>query len=281
MQYALPFHQFSNQELASQMSIHELVDRAIDLLQAHEPPEGYYLAFSGGKDSCVIKFLAQLAGVKFEAWYSNTTIDPPELVYFIKREHPDVEWSQPKYGNMMHRVATAPKVPPTRSCRWCCEEYKEHRGNGQEKIFGIRAAESRTRENNWVEVGTDKYNNTAICPILYWTDKQLWKFIYHYKIPYCGLYDEGFNRLGCVGCPLSSSQNKEFARWPNFERNWKRAIIVNWTKWKGIPTKTGKPRYHAKFETGEDFWQWWRHYKVPDYIRGNCQMELLWTNEPG
>ena len=30
------------------------VAAAIELLQKHEPPEGYYVAFSGGKDSVVI-----------------------------------------------------------------------------------------------------------------------------------------------------------------------------------------------------------------------------------
>lgn len=69
------------------MSMEQLEARAIALLRLHEPPEGYYLAFSGGKDSCVIKELAKRAGVKFDAHYGNTTIDPPELVRFIKKFH--------------------------------------------------------------------------------------------------------------------------------------------------------------------------------------------------
>ena len=58
--------------------------QAIDRLQTFEPPEGYYLAFSGGKDSQTIYHLAQEAGVKFDAHYNVTGIDPPELVYFIR-----------------------------------------------------------------------------------------------------------------------------------------------------------------------------------------------------
>ena len=52
------------------------VDKAILRLQTYEPPEGYWLAFSGGKDSVVIKALADMAGVKYEAHYSVTGIDP-------------------------------------------------------------------------------------------------------------------------------------------------------------------------------------------------------------
>ena len=65
---------------------HDRVQTAIDRLRNFEPPEGYHLAFSGGKDSQCIYHLAQMAGVKFDAHYNMTSVDPPELIYFI-REH--------------------------------------------------------------------------------------------------------------------------------------------------------------------------------------------------
>lgn len=50
------------------MSIYQLnmygkdkVQTAIDRFKSFEPEEGYYLAFSGGKDSVVIKALADMA----------------------------------------------------------------------------------------------------------------------------------------------------------------------------------------------------------------------------
>lgn len=63
---------------------------AIELLKEHEPPEGYHVSFSGGKDSCVIYDLVKKAGVKYDVHYSLTTVDPPELVYFIQKEYPEV-----------------------------------------------------------------------------------------------------------------------------------------------------------------------------------------------
>ena len=39
------------------------VDRAVQLLKDNEPADGYYLGFSGGKDSCAIKRLAEMSGV--------------------------------------------------------------------------------------------------------------------------------------------------------------------------------------------------------------------------
>jgi len=49
-------------------------DVAISIIQQYEPPGGYYLAFSGGKDSVVIYDLAQRAGVKFTSYFSMTTV---------------------------------------------------------------------------------------------------------------------------------------------------------------------------------------------------------------
>lgn len=43
------------------------VQIAIDRLRSFEPEEGYFLAFSGGKDSQCVYHLAKMAGVKFDA----------------------------------------------------------------------------------------------------------------------------------------------------------------------------------------------------------------------
>jgi len=267
-------------EEVADLNLDGRIQRAVELLRLHEPEEGYYVAFSGGKDSTAIKWLVEQAGVKFEAWYNNTTIDPPELVRFIKKQHPDVQWNQPEMP-MMTMVATAPKVPPTRSGRWCCSVYKEGGGSGRVKVMGVRAAESKRRAMNWRELAEDMHGNPTICPIVYWSDAHVWELLKGRQVPYCTLYDEGFTRLGCVGCPLSpGSQAAEFARWPNYERNWKKAIIANWEKWHNVPRqRDGKPRYHTKFKTGEEFWQWWLTAKSPDLFREDCQSGMLWTNQ--
>lgn len=262
------------------MSFESRILRAVELLKKHEPPSGYYLAFSGGKDSVAIKKLAQISGVRFQPVYNQTTIDPPELVRFIKEHHKDVLWDIPEHGNMLKRVVEKPALPPTRRVRWCCEEYKEHGGEGRIKIMGVRKSESPARKIRWKEVTVDHNKDTIVCPIVFWTDEHVWEFIKHYSLPYCSLYDEGWSRLGCVGCPLNNqSRKKEFIRWPAFERNWKKAVVDNWSKWKDVPTLKGEPRAQSKFKSGEEMWNWWMQENTKDVFREDCQGMMVWTNE--
>lgn len=131
------------------------VQRAIDILKAFEPPEGYHLAFSGGKDSQCIYHLAVMAGVKFDAHYSVTSVDPPELCYFIREHYPDVIWDHHYYTDektgkkkpetMWHVIATH-TIPPTRTNRYCCQALKESSGKGRIVVTGVRWAESHNRK---------------------------------------------------------------------------------------------------------------------------------------
>lgn len=102
------------------MSIFELnidslptMDDAIRLLKEHKPTFG---CFSGGKDSVAIKEIARIAGINVEWHYHKTTIDPPELVKFIKKYHSDVIFDRPKYGNFFNRMIER-GVFPTRRVR--------------------------------------------------------------------------------------------------------------------------------------------------------------------
>lgn len=136
------------------MSLKEKIELAYAFLRGNEVlhgGKGYYLAFSGGKDSIVCKQLCIEAGVKFDAHYNNVTIDPPELIYYIKKHHPEVHWNQPK-KNLIMSMEEECQGPPTRLARWCCEIYKEQGGIGRARIIGVRAAESPRRAAQWKQI---------------------------------------------------------------------------------------------------------------------------------
>ena len=208
---------------AIDLSLDALVDDAVRLLRQAAPEDGkvYRGCFSGGKDSCAIKELCRLAGVRVEWHYSVTTIDPPELVRFIRRQHSDVVLDRPEKNFFTYAIENKHGFP-TRRMRWCCAVYKERRSpEGARLVLGVRAAESPRRAKNWREV---TFHNTtheyAVAPIVRWQDHHVWEFIQRQGLAYCCLYDEGFTRLGCIGCPMAreAGRLREFARWPGFER---------------------------------------------------------------
>lgn len=220
---------------------------AIDRLKQFEPEEGYYLAFSGGKDSQTIYHLAIEAGVKFDAHYNLTTVDPPELVRFIKTNYPEVGINRPE--KTMWRLIEK-KGLPTRWSRFCCSELKEGGGEGRVCVTGVRWAESSKRKESRgvAEVLGGKKADKAlfndneedrrmfencqlkgkriINPIVDWSDEDVWEYLNKRGIEHCELYDEGFSRLGCIGCPLMGEKSMllAFKRWPKYYNSYYRAV---------------------------------------------------------
>ena len=119
---------------------------SIERLKEYEPCDGYYLAFSGGKDSVVLYDLAVKSGVKFEAHYHLTTVDPPALVKFIKAEYPTVIIDHPK--ETMWQLIRKNGLPYQRS-RFCCRILKESHGVGP-ILTGVRHEESPGRSGRCV-----------------------------------------------------------------------------------------------------------------------------------
>ena len=260
----------------------EKIQMAIDLIRTFEKQalslseDGYYVCFSGGKDSIVMDKLFEMAGVKYKLHYSNTTIDPPELVQFIKKEYPQVIWHNPTKNLPMMMVDMG--MPPTRLKRWCCLHYKEQGGADLLRATGVRADESPRRKGIWNLFNKDRASEGHIlCPIVYWTNANIWQFINDNHMAYCSLYDEGFKRLGCVGCPMAHYQRAaQFKRWPKYEAMWRRGFEALFNKYKGVPKRNGQPRTMERFNTADEWFAWWMEEEnVNDTDQPDCQL-FLW-----
>lgn len=127
----------------------EKIDYSIGLLRKaekialHYSQDGFYLAFSGGKDSEVLYELAKLAGVKFKAHMQLTSVDPPEVIRFVRTHYPEVVLHRPEKS--IYRLIREKGMLPTRRVRYCCQVLKEQAGKGTVTLLGIRAAESPRR----------------------------------------------------------------------------------------------------------------------------------------
>jgi phosphoadenosine phosphosulfate reductase len=235
-----------------------LVDKvkiAVERLRKYEEMtegEGYYLAFSGGKDSVVIKALADMSGVKYDAHYSVTGIDPPELVYFIREHHSDVIFNKPE-------IPFLQKLPirgfPLRHRRWCCEYLKVRNGKGRIVLTGIRRAESNSRgKRQMLEGDTLK---SYLHPIIDWKEEDVWEFIRKHNLPYCKLYNEGWKRIGCLFCPFATPNEKRrcVERYPKFTEAFRRAFRRLYANRKATPdcTLAGVDNW----KDGDEMFDWW------------------------
>lgn len=177
------------------------------------------------------------------------------------------------------------KMPPTRLVRYCCRVLKETGGAGRAIATGVRRSESSKRQGRKFamkihetsraqidfEDAASLFNEadsfiehdneflrackvrgkTSFQPLLEWTSNDVWQFIDEQGIEYNPLYDEGWKRIGCVGCPMAGKTRvKEFARWPKYEAAYKRAFgkMLEVRKRCGLETQ---------WANGDEVFQWW------------------------
>jgi len=149
---------------------------------------------------------------------------------------------------------------------------KEQAGTNSVVITGVRKAESIKRaKRNELEISNHKYSNTldqfnmdfetkALCvsgkdkiilnPIIDWSDKDVWDFIKLKKLKYCSLYNEGYERIGCIFCPMSKPSTKQLdrKRYPKIEKTIK----------KSIQTLVDKEGFGDLFDYDvNDIFNWW------------------------
>lgn len=241
-------------DLKKSPKVEALTEQAIQRLREHEPSEGYYLAFSGGKDSIVIYDLAVRAGVRFDVHYSQTTVDPPEVTHYIKEHYPEVIWEKPRMS--MFKLIEKKGMLPTRQIRFCCSELKEIGGAGRTVVTGIRWEESLRRANRSVfEESTRIKSKWFLHPIIDWSTQDVWDYIHAHDLPYCSLYDEGKTRIGCIMCPMQGTKGMliDAERYPKFYKAYLRAIgkMLDGLK------ADGKTFPHGS--TPEEVMHWWIH----------------------
>jgi len=239
------------------------VETAIERLREYEPPEGYFLAFSGGKDSICIYNLAIEAGVRFDAHYSVSPIDPPELHQFITEHYPDVIWDITVKGFWK---LVDKKGLPNRWSRWCCTKIKEKQGKGRTVVLGIRWEESIGRRKNYksyIEQIGKRPPTYRLMPILDWNEAEVWEYIDGKKLAYPSLYDEGYSRIGCIMCPLAGQalMRRDAIRYPKIERLWWRSCQRYYNS---------RPQQQERFESAEEVWRWWIGKEPPNCLDGEA-----------
>ena len=249
---------------------------------------GYYLCYSGWEDSDCIRILANLAGVKHEIHNNHTTVDAPETVRYI-RSIPGIHIDYPEKSMWKLIVEKhMPPTRLARYCcaelkekggkghlavtgvRWA--ESRNRKENADVvKILGKPkqvqsaaddfSAEYRISKKGGLVMNDDndesrrlvehcyRTTQTMVNPIVDWSDKDVWEFLHHYGCESNPLYQCGFKRIGCIGCPMASKERyAQFARYPKYKELYIKAfdkMLAN------MPHKRGR------WKTGIDVFKWW------------------------
>lgn len=266
---------------------------AIERLKAFEPEsEPYYLCYSGGKDSDCIRILADLAGVRHDIVHNHTTVDAPETVRYI-RTIPNIKIEYPEMSMWELIVKKLmPPTRLVRYCceylkerggkgrvkvtgvRWAESSSRARNGGvvkiiGKEKTIRVLASEFgvdyNISEKGGLVMNDDNDKNrrfvehcyrttsTMVNPIVDWSDADVWEFLRHYGCKSNPLYQCGFKRIGCIGCPLGTANGmrKAFARYPKYKELYIRAFdkMLEERKRRGLQSYF--------WETGKDLMAWW------------------------
>lgn len=272
---------------------HKAIER---LKLTAEMSETYYgqpliVTTSGGKDSDVCLALARAAGIRYEVQHNHTTADAPETVYHVRETFRRLEaegvkctLNLPTYkGQRVTMWSLIPQklIPPTRIMRYCCSVLKEQGCQGRMITTGVRWAESAARRNKrgiYEKLSRDlskkiiinndnddtrrlfedcRLQAKRVCnPIIDWTDADVWDYIRSEHIPVNPLYERGFQRVGCIGCPMAGKAGRRmgFARYPAYERMYIRAFD------RMLEERNARGKIDSSWRmgtTGKDVFHWW------------------------
>lgn len=269
----------------------DLEKQALEILRTFEGGEPYQLGYSGGKDSDVVFYLAKKSGVKFQAVHNHTTVDAPETVRYVRSKRGVVVLYPPM--SMWELIVKHKTPPTRRMRYCCEElkEYSgagkkvitgvrksESRNRRQNQGFVTLIKPDRTARkltDDELFLSNDKggivvmnYDNsevhrmvescyrtskTLVNPILEWDDEYLWWYIQKEQIEINPLYREGFQRIGCIGCPMAGKKRwREFSRYPKY----KDAYIRTFAKMLEYRKVCGNKEV-AGWKTPEGVFQWW------------------------
>ena len=272
---------------------HDKVKTALERIKMYNPldlgfDKPYYVCYSGGKDSDCIRILMELSGLPFDLVHNHTTMDAPETVRYI-RSIPRIQIDYP--DTTIHRLIVKKHIPPTRIMRYCCSELKERGGVDRFVVTGVRWSESVKRRNRGiVEVQHRNISERLILnndndedrrlfehcqlkgkrvlnPIIDWSDDDVWEFLHYYGCESNPLYQCGYKRIGCVGCPISYHRKSEFELYPKF----KEAYICTFDRMlQSDFYKVNKPSWNC----GEEVFDWWVSDKKKKAVIDESQLTL-------
>jgi phosphoadenosine phosphosulfate reductase len=191
----------------------------------------FHVAFSGGKDSCVLLDLVIKALPKgsFVVVFGDTGMEFPDTYIVVEKTMERcVREEIPFYVAKSHlnpKESWSLFAPPSRVLRWCCSVHKSapqtlklREVTGKDDytgldFVGVRAQESVARsEYSYENYGKKQKGQYSHNSILEWTSAEIWLYIYTHELIVNEAYKKGNGRAGCLFCPMSGGVSDFFRR---------------------------------------------------------------------
>ena len=191
----------------------------------------------------------------------------------------------------MWRLIEEKSMPPTRLVRYCCAVLKEASTPNRMAAVGVREDESikrrgrdsfavlerRKREAEYrstahtyamfkldkyggedayqckVIQGAKQHKDLIVNPIYRFTDRDVWEYVQRFKVPMNPLYEKGYRRIGCIGCPMggANQMKMEFADNPKYRANYIKAFE------RMLKRRNERGLKNGYFTDGEAVMRWW------------------------
>ena len=84
-------------------------------------------------------------------------------------------------------------------------------------ISGLRREQSQTRAHVQFINKDHRFKSIKICPLIHWTNDEIWMYIKLHKLYYNELHDRNYPSIGCENCtlPVAQGEDSRKGRWAN------------------------------------------------------------------
>lgn len=107
----------------------------------------------------------------------------------------------------------------------CCyirkiKPLEEVLGGATAWISGLRRSQSKSRSNTDFVNKDERFKSIKVCPLIYWSEDDIWNYIKQHDLPYNELHDHHYPSIGCIPCTeqVFNSDDPRAGRWSNFEK---------------------------------------------------------------